>query len=189
MKFSCKTTQSMKHCARAITVFVGLLGSVMLGHSPAYAQAEIDPDHFDSPNAQPIPQKVRRLQYDGTFSLPYSVLCNGKKLAAGKYSISLRYDGKVGRVTLNQEHQAIEIAGVVQTVVPNQSDEVLVAENNQRERTLSVVRIGGFDFVLDSKHSADSSDGRPVRTKKLPMRVIVRNEIAAQVPSLPSPKP
>ena len=189
MKFSWKTTQSVKYGARAIAVFVGVLGAVTLGPSRAYAQAEIDPDHFDSPGAQPIPQQVRLLRYDGTFSLPYSVLCNGKKLAPGKYSISFRFDGKVGRATLNQEKHAIEIAPVVQKEAPKQRDEVVVAENNQRERTLSVVRVGGFDFVFDSKHSAGPADGRPVRTKKLPMKVIVRNEITTQVPSHASLNP
>jgi hypothetical protein len=189
MKFSWKTTQNVKYGARAIAVFVGLLWSVMLGPSRAYAQAEIDPDHFDSPNAQSIPQLVRLLRYDGTFSLPYSVECNGKKLAPGKYSISLRFDGQVGRATLNQKNRAIEIAPVVQTDAPKQRDEVVVVENNQTGRTLSVVRVSSFDFVFDSKHSADASDGSPAPTKTLPLKVIVRNVIATQVPSLPSLKP
>jgi len=189
VKFSWKTTRSVKYGARVIALFVALLGSVMLGPSRAYAQAEIDPDHFDSPNAQPIPQLVRLLRYDSTFCLPCSVLCNGKKLAPGKYSISLYFDGKVGRATLNQRNHAIEIARVVQTEVPKQRDEVVVVENNQTGRTLSVVRVSGFDFVFDAKHSADPSDGSPARTKKLPLKVIVRNETATQLPFLALPKP
>jgi len=175
VKFSLKKPQSVKHGAWAIAVFVGLLGSVMLGPSPADAQAEIDPDHFDSPNTQPIPQLVRLLRYDGTFSLPYSVLCNGKELPPGKYSISLRFDSEVGRATLNQKNRAIEIAPVVQREAPKQRDEVIVLENNQTGRTLSLVRVSGFDFVFDPKHSADPPDGGPARTKKLPLKVIVRN--------------
>ena len=189
MKFTWKTTQRVKYRARAFALFVGLLGSVMLHPSRAYAQAEIEPDHFDSPNAQPTPQLVRLLRYDGTFSLPYSVLCNGKKLAPGKYSVSLRFDGKVGRATLNQKNHAIEIASVVQMEAPKQHDEVVVVENNQTGRTLSVIRVSGFDFVLDPKLSADPSDGSPAWTKKLSLKRIVRNEIATQVPSLASPKP
>jgi hypothetical protein len=126
----------------------------MLGPSGGYAQAEIDPDHFDSPNVQPSTQLVTLLCYDGILSLPYSVLGNGKKLAPGKYSISLRFDGKVGRETREEEHHADEIAGVVHTEAPKRRDEVVV-ENNQTGRTLSVVRVSGFDFVLDPKHSAD----------------------------------
>ena len=97
MKFSWKTIQSVNYCAWAIAVFAGLLGcSFMLGPSRACAQAEIDPDHFDSANTEPVRQLVRVIRYDDTFSLPYSVRCNGKQLAPGKYSISLRSDGKVG---------------------------------------------------------------------------------------------
>jgi hypothetical protein len=166
-----------------------LLGLFTLGPPRAYPQAEIDPDHFDSPNAKPISQLVRLIRYDGTFSLPYSVLCNGKKLAPGKYSISLRFDGQIGHATLNQQNHTIEIAPVVQTEAPKQRDEVVVAENNQTGRTLSLVRVSGFDFVFDPKHSAHPSDGNPARTKKLPLKVIVRNEIATQVPSPASPKP
>jgi hypothetical protein len=161
----------------------------VLGASRASAQAEIDPDHFDSPNAQPIPQLVRLLRYDGAFSLPYSVLCNGKRLAPGKYSISFRFEGKVGRAILNQENHAIEIAPVVQTEASKQRDEVVVVENNRTGPTISVVRVSGFDFVFDAKDSADPPGGSPERTKKLPLKVIVRKEIATQVPSLASPKP
>lgn len=119
MKLSRKTAQGLKHAARwVIVVCLGLLGSVILGPSYAYAQSEIDPDHFDSRNTEPIPQpritesKVTETRYDRTFSLPYIVLCNGKKLPRGKYSISLRSDGHIGQATLHQKGHDIEIAGV-----------------------------------------------------------------------------
>lgn len=183
MKFSSETNRSAKHRVRAIAVFVGLLGSMMLGPSPAYSQAEIDPDHFDSPSAQPIPQRIRLLRYDGIFSLPYSVRCRGNKLAPGKYSISLRFDGQVSRATLNQQNHAIEIAHVVPTDAPKQRDEVVVVENDQTGRSLSLVRVSGFDFVFDPEHPAGAPGGRPKRTKKVPLKVIVRNEIATRVPT------
>lgn len=189
MKLSAKTNQSVKYGARVVVVFAGLLGPVMLGPSRANAQAEIDPDHFDSPNAQPIRQRVSVTRYDGTFSLPYSVLCNGKKLVPGKYSISFRFEGRVGRATLNRENHATEIAGVIQTEAPQQHDEFLVVENHETVRTLSVVRVSGFDFVFDPKYSADTPGNRPESTKKLPLKVLIRKEIATQVPSLASPGP
>jgi hypothetical protein len=194
-KFSRNTTQGVKFGVQAIAVFVGLFW-VMPGPSFAYAQSEIDPDHFDSPNTEPIAQprtadsKVTELRYDGTFSLPYSVLCSGKKLAAGKYSISFRFDGKVGRATLNQKGHAIEIAGVVQTQASKQRDEVVVVENDKIGRTLSVVRISGVDFVIDPKLLADpSADRTAAHAGKTLLTVIVPNEIANRAPSLASPKP
>jgi hypothetical protein len=174
---------------RTIAIFVGLLGSVVLVPSSACAQAEIDPDHFDLPSTEPIPQprtadsKVAVTRYDRTFSLPYSVLCNGKKLAPGKYSIALRSNGDLGQATLNRKGQAIEIAAVVRKEAPKQRDEVVV-EHSKNGRTLSLVRVRGFDFVFDPKGSVDPQpDGTPRRAEKLPLTVIVAN------PSQASPKP
>jgi hypothetical protein len=196
VKFCRKTTPSVKYGAWAIAAFLGLLGSVILGPSCAYAQAEIDPDHFDSPNTEQILQprtadrKVTVNRYDRAFSLPYSALCNGKKLAPGKYSISLRSDGNVGQATLYQKGHAIEIASVVQTKAPKHHDEVVVVEKNKSGRTLSIVRVSKFDFLFDPKHSADpSADSRPKRAEKLPLTMIAPNEIKNQVPSQASPKP
>jgi len=164
--------------------------SLALGCPGAYAQAEIDPDHFDSPNTEPFPQPKAAggIRYNGTFSLPYSVLCNGKKLAPGKYSISLRCDGNVGRATLNQKGHVIEIARVVQTEAPRQRDEVVVVENNSG-RMLSLVRVSGFAFALDPKHPEDAStNSRPPRTEELPLTV-ASNEVANQVSSQALAKP
>ena len=187
VKFSRKTSQNVKYSAWA--ALAGLLASVMLVPSPGYAQAEIDPDHYDSPNSEPIRELVRVIRYDGTFFLPYSALCNGKKLPPGKYSISFRFDGVVGRATLNQEKHAIEIAPVVQREAPKQGDEVVVLGDNQRGRTLSAVRVTGFEFVFDPKHSAAPPGGKPELTRKLPLKVIVRNEITTQVASHAPLKP
>jgi len=190
VKFSRKTTERVKYGALTITIFVGLLGPVMLVPARVCAQAEIDPDHFDSPSTEPIPQprtadsKVTVSRYDRTFSLPYSVRCKGKALAPGKYSISLRSNGNVGQATLNQKGHTIEIAGIVLTEAPKQRDEVVVVENSKNGRTLSLVRVRGFDFVFDPKRSAYlPPDGTPTRAEKLPLTVIVPN------PSQTSPKP
>lgn len=166
-----------------------------LGSRGAYAQQEIDPDHFDPPTTEPIPQprtadsKIRVIRYHGTFSLPNSVRCGGKKLDPGKYFISVRSDGKVGHATLIQKGRAIEIARVIQTEAPQQSNEVVVEENNKNGRTLSLVRISGFAFVFSPRHSTDSSpNSTPIRTEKLPLTVIATNKIAKHAPSQASPK-
>ena len=194
MKFSRKTTRGVKYCAWAIAVSVGLFGAVTLGPSGAYAQAEIDPDHFDSPTTEQIPQprtanrKITR--YDRAFSLPYSALCNGKRLAPGKYSIWLRSDGNVGQAALYQKGHAVELAGVVQAKASKHHDEVLVVENNKNGRMISIVRVCGFDFVFDPKHLVDPSpDSRPTRAEKLPLIIIAPSEIKSQAPSQASLKP
>lgn len=170
--------------------------ALALGGPGANAQQEIDPDHFDSPNTQPIPQpraadrKVKVVGYHGSFSLPYTVLCSGKKLAPGKYSISLRSQGNVGQATLNQKGHAIDVAAAVQRGTSQQRDEVVVVENNKNGQTLSLVRVRGLDFVFDPKGWADpSADSRPTGAERLPLTVIAPDEVAHQVPAAASPKP
>ena len=159
----------------------------------AYAQSEIDPDHFDSPNTEPILQLTVNTQngvirYDGEFTLAHEVRCNGISLRPGKYSVSLRSNGKVGQVTLKQKGHTTKIAAIVHTQAAKKRNEVIV-ENNGKGRTLSLIRVSKFDFVFDPKHSVDpSSDSKGARVEEVLLRVIVSNEIANQVSSQASPK-
>jgi len=89
-----------------------------LGGAGACAQVEIDQDHFDSLNTEPFGQPTSHSQehatrYDGNFSLPYALQCRGKQWAPGKYSISLRSDGKFDHGVLKSKRQFIEITSVV----------------------------------------------------------------------------
>jgi hypothetical protein len=171
-------------------------GLFVLGTREAFAQSEIDPDHFDSSNTEPIPQpkaaasiRIDTIRYEGQFTLPHEVRCNGISLRPGKYSVSLRSNGKVGQATLNHKGHATEIAGIVQTQAAKRRNEVIV-ENNGKWRALSVIRVSGFDFVFDPKHSVDPSpDSKGARVEKVLLTMIVPNGIANQVPSQASCKP
>jgi hypothetical protein len=109
------------------------------------AQSETDPDHFDSPNTEPF-KKARpnvgteavTISYEGRFSLPYKVQCNGKGLAPGKYSVSLLSDGKVGQAILNPNGQAIPILGVVRRPTnKHQTDAILVEVDGGTKEAVS----------------------------------------------------
>ena len=109
-----------------------------------YAQAEIDPDHFESPNSEPLTapkpnaeNQVAEMRYEGRFALPYYVLCRGNRLAPGKYTISLRSDGKVGQAILNLEGRAVRIAGVVHRQAHKRGNSALIVEDKGMIRTLS----------------------------------------------------
>ena len=184
---------------KSLSIFAictALVFLVVLGGPAAYAQQEIDPDHFDSPNTKLMPQprnsdsKVRVIRYRGTFSLPHSVLCNGRKLAHGRHSISLRSDGKIGQATFDNNGSAVESVSIVRPAARKERDQVVVVENNENGRTLSVVRVHGFDFVFDAKHWADpSANSMHTGVEKLPLRAIATNEIANQARAQTSPKP
>jgi len=196
MKGSWKATQCVKYGGRVVAVFVGLVASAILGASCAQAQSEIDPDHFNSPNTEPIRQpkapantRIDTIRYEGQFTLPHEVRCNGMSLRPGIYSVSLRSNGKVGQATLDHKGHATEIAGIVQAQAAKRRNEVIV-EKNGKGRALFAIRVSGFDFVFDPKHSVVPSPGsKGARVEKVLLTMIVPNEIANQIPSQASPKP
>jgi hypothetical protein len=134
-----------------------------LAGAAAYAQQEIDPDHFDSPSTEPPDQpKSSRshgsaTRYDGNFSLPYAVQCSGKQLAPGKYSVSLHSDGKVGHGVLKSKSQLIEITSVVHPKGSKRGADVVVVGSKGKVRTLSAIQVAGVNFVLDPIFTVDTS--------------------------------
>ena len=141
------------------------------------AQSEIDPDHFESPNTEPFSlskpnadSQVAEMRYEGRFALPYSVLYSGNKLAPGKYTISLRSDGKVGQATLSLRGQTVAIAGVVQRHSHKRNSNTLIVEAKGKIRTLSAIQVAEFDFVFDTYRQTDSlSNSKPRHFEKLPL--------------------
>ncbi len=147
-------------------IFASLAAGIVLAAPSARAQFEIDPDHFDSPNMVPFDQPKTKanseaaaaiVRYEGRFSLPYSVQCDGKSLRPGKYSISLRADGNVGQATLNQKGETIGIGGVVRKHPRKAGRDILVVELNRGTRNLSEIQIAQLDLILFS------SDSKPKR--------------------------
>lgn len=157
----------------SLSCFAGLVALI----APcAHAQSEIDPDHFESPNTKPFLQpkpsadgQVADRRYEGILSLPYSILCSGKKLAPGEYTISLRSDGKVGQATLSLNGKAIGIACVVHQQAHRHDDHALIVDDKGKIRTLSVIHVAELAFIFDSNHKSDSSSkSKPKRAQRLP---------------------
>lgn len=164
-----------------IRVLPCMLGLFALGASGAYAQSEIDPDHFESPNTEPFSQQKpnaasqpAETRYEGRFALPYSVMCSGNKLVAGKYTISLRSDGKAGQATLSLKGQTIGIYLVVHKQAHQRGNNALIVEDRGKTRTLSVIQVAEFDFIFDSSLQTDSrSKSKPKRFERLPLTLSV----------------
>ena len=159
---------------RAIAGFVGI---VAFTTAAAFAQSEVDPDHFDSPNTEPIalpkvapavPPSVTR--YDGKFTLPYMIHCNGKALPPGEYSLSLRLDGKTGQGTVTSKDQTVGIVGVVLRLERAARRDALLVENKRNKRTLSVIRLSQLDFILGPQpHADDPSNPKHTLVESLPV--------------------
>ena len=148
-----------------------------LGAPPAPAQSEIDPDHFEAPNTEPFDKvktdttsDVGTIRYDGEFRLANTVQCNGKSLRPGRYSVSIRYDGKVARATLNQDGQAIGIGGVVHRQAHRMGNDALIVELQGTTRRLSAIQVAKLDFVLDQEPPIkNSTHSEPRRLERLPL--------------------
>jgi hypothetical protein len=114
-----------------IACLVGLALLVTLGSSRAQAQAEIDPDHYETVDAiaKPLPQSkavtprpVGKINCEGDFLLTSSVRCNTSSLPPGKYLISVNSEGRTVRITLNRR----EAEGIIQ------------AQNRNRRRNTAI---------------------------------------------------
>jgi hypothetical protein len=167
---------------QVLVTLAALLGLMVLGAHPARAQSEIDPDHFAAPNTVPF-AKVKTdtssaadtIRYDGQFRLAHTVECNGKSLPPGSYSVSLRYDGKVARATLNQDGQTIGIGGVVHRQAHRQGSDALIVEVKGTTRRLSAIQVAKLDFVLDPEPQIkNSTHSEPRRLERLPLSETLR---------------
>jgi hypothetical protein len=162
-----------------IRILVILAGFAALAAPGSYAQSEIDPDHFESPNTEPFPQpktkavigaEIGRVLFRGEFTLPYSLQCAGKRLLAGNYSLALRSDGKIGWVTLNQKGRTTEIAGVVRLPADSRARNALFVERSGNTRRLSAIHVAELGLVLDvDQERKRDSGGKPRRIEKLPL--------------------
>jgi len=162
-----------------IRLLVVLTGFVAFATPRGYAQSEVDPDHFGSPNTEPIPQsktkagvaaEVGKVGFRGKVTLPYTVQCAGKRLPPGTYSLSLHSDGKTGRARLNQKDQTIEIAGIVRVPADSRERSALFVECIGNTHRLSAIHVAELDLVFDPNRRVDpASDGKPKRIERLPL--------------------
>ena len=178
MKRSCKATKHLRHRWPIVGIIVGLLGLVGVGNSPAYAQSEIDPDHFDSPNTEPFPQaktpasRVQSILYKGNFWLPYMVHCSGKKLPPGNYSISLSSNGVGAEFTLMRNGQIVEAGRLLRAEGLGHGRDALILGRGHKMRSLSAIHLTGSDFVFTASPEAEPvSDNRPGGIQTLPLIV------------------
>ena len=143
-----------------------------LGAAPARAQSEIDPDHFESPNVEPFDKLITdTASHQGT--IRYNG--NGKSMGPGKYSVSLRSDGKAAWATLNQDVRGIGFAGVVRNQARGYGNDALIVELKGTTRRLSAIEVASLDFVLDPDPQVKNSTyDDPVWLERLPLTETVR---------------
>jgi hypothetical protein len=150
-------------------LFAGCMGLLALAAPAVRAQADTNPDHFEASNREPFDKAKKAdgestaIRYDGKVILPYAVQCNGKKLAPGRYSVSLRSDGKTFQATLKQKDQATEIVGVVHKQEYKSGGNVLLVEFKGKMRELSAIQLAELNMVLEPKPATETFPESPRR--------------------------
>jgi hypothetical protein len=131
---------------RIATYIIGLtLLTTLAGGAKAYAQFEIDPDHFETPAES---TQAAKTHYEGKFTLPYTVQCHGRSLPPGKYSVSLDSDGKTGQATLLGKGQAVTVQGIVRRQ-SRPSRGALVVERTGGMTQLSMIHAAQLDLKFN----------------------------------------
>jgi hypothetical protein len=127
----------------------------------ARGQSEIDPDHFDSPNTEPLSpgtdaeHSIPSVGYRGAFVLPFPVWCNGTNLPPGNYVISLTSNGETGRFVLTRKGKNIGVSAVAQKHAYRHSNDALFVEKKRSIRVLSRIQVASWFFILTSNPNSD----------------------------------
>ena len=151
----------------AIVISAGfLLLLFVLEPVQCHAQAEINPDHYEITDGEPISQTgnsataARNVgEFRGTFTLPFDVRCAGLTLPRGPYSLSIGSAAKSDEVTLVPKGNAIIIQARVASRSSAGGASALMVERNGQRRTLTAIRLEepGITLYLEPKPARSTS--------------------------------
>ena len=158
---------------RLTACFFGLAVLVTVGSPRAWAQSDVDPDHYDIRDPEPQPQSrtnVTKMHYEGNFILPYSVRCNRRSLPPGKYSIAVDSEGRTVRVTVSRGGHTMRIEEITQRQNQGHGGNVLVVERNGAAHQLASIQVAQLDLVFNSTLGFERrADGKPRSLQELPL--------------------
>ena len=135
---------------------------------PAHAQQEMDPDHFDGPEATPALQAHKaeskaHAQRGGRFTLPYAVNCDGVVLASGTYSLSVEKAPADQKVALRVNRGVIRVRPKAISQGAAGQNALLVRRDGKVAR-LQAIYWEGSVLSFESTQA-----GRPPRSERIPI--------------------
>jgi hypothetical protein len=154
-----------------IALAIGLVGvSVTFIPTPCRAQAEIDPDHYETPSVgaattnSPSAAKQRPSfigkDFRGRFALPVDVNYGGVVLDRGSYSISIHFLGKQNLVTFTSDRTGVkfQISAQVSAESSAEGPSTLVLERSSKQFHLTAIELNEPRMTLDlrARHRNDA---------------------------------
>ena len=150
----------MKKIIRKIAWMIGGLILACLWPATSHAQAETAPDAYKSSNMEPHIPAVAKVEFQGTFSLPFQAQCHGNKLAPGKYTLVVKTVGEDKMVTLQREGSDVVLKSrpIPPTSVSDQGPSAVLVRHGPgpKSHTLEGVYVENLKLVLyldDSGHT------------------------------------
>jgi hypothetical protein len=158
---------------------------LVIAFTPALclAQAEINPDHFDSPsNISTVAKKAtsnpKPSQAYASFVLPFDVSCAGVELTPGNYSLSIRQLGKRDVVRLMRTGNGVRAQVLELIATPRlnaDGSSRLVVNHVNRRRTLTAISLrepGVTLFLQSGKENLAARNAEPVRIASSPSQAL-----------------
>ena len=168
-----------------VTCLIGLAAFLGLGNPRAYAQAEIDPDHYDTREPEPTPQPKThaasqdgKMHYEGKFVLPYKLQCNRGSLSPGKYLIAVDFEGEAAHVTVTRKGHSTIIEGITKKQRTNRGRSVLVVERRGATRQLSVIQLAQLDLAFTPTLGLEQpANGKRKKPREIPLTSVGSREM------------
>ena len=159
---------------------VGFLGMlVALKPGTCRAQAEIDPDHYETPNADALRAHIRKTvpsranvrgdSFRGRFVLPCDIRYAGVILERGFYSISIHSPGQQNLVTFIPKGSGVkvQIRARVSAESNVQGPSSLVLEHAGKQFRLTEIRLHELRMTLGLE--AGQRNNASIDTKLIPI--------------------
>jgi len=140
-----------------ISIALLVLGLACFLAAPCHAQAEVAPDSYDVASPAAIAQASQLaaanqqqadLQFRGSFTLPYDVVCSGKTLPAGEYSVALGSGPALRLVTLRHDGKTINLRARVLSPYSAPGQSALLVSRGEQGRTLEAIYVQKQNVIL-----------------------------------------
>lgn len=170
---------------KAMSVVGVVAFALFMCAAPVRAQSEINPDHFDSPNTEPLhsaPKSVGSQAtaqlYEGTFKLPYVVECSGKRLEPGEYTVWLRATAKEGQVIVRLKGKTVvAFAGELRAQNLTKGCDTLLVRIQGKTRTLCTIQMAKMEVTIEPKLKiTESSAHQSERIDRVPVTIAANTE-------------
>ena len=134
--------------SKTFLVAVCILAVLISKALPCSAQAEIDPDHYEAINVQPVAPAhsnatpIRNAgNFHGKVTLPFDVKYAGLTRPPGSYSLSVDSLGKGNVVTMIPDGKTVKVQAHIRSRSKSHGPDALVLERAGQQRKLAAIRL------------------------------------------------